>query len=206
MASNRRQHIVRVASGLIHVSGYHSTSLDAILQTSGVKKGNFYFYFRSKEELGFAVISHQVEIFRQEHLAPILSSPLGPLEKLGKILDALLEEQSRAKCRGGCPFGNMALELSDTHEGFRAQLQHVFGEMSDLFCGLLRQASSELREGTDFEEVSQFIVASVEGAIMLSKVHKGIAPMQRCIRQLKSHLDSLRRPAGPPAREGALLP
>src|SRR5574342_414435 len=51
-----RDQILNAASRLIHVQGYQSTSLDDVLRESGVGKGNFYYYFKSKEDLGYAII------------------------------------------------------------------------------------------------------------------------------------------------------
>ena len=50
-----RDQILDAASRLIYLRGYHCTSLDDVLRESGIGKGNFYYYFRSKEELGFAM-------------------------------------------------------------------------------------------------------------------------------------------------------
>ncbi|MBI2821190.1 MAG: TetR/AcrR family transcriptional regulator [Acidobacteria bacterium] len=202
--SGKREHIVQVASQLIHIKGFNNTSIDDILHQSGVKKGSFYFYFKSKEELGFAVIEHHMEQFRQDCLAPILESDCGPFDKLMRILDALEEEQTHTNCKGGCPFGNMALELSDMHEGFRVRLQEIFQGMTDLFYQLLSEASGEPYDGADLREVSQLIVATIEGGIMLSKVHKSILPMQECVRQLKNYLRMLSRAPAAAAGESSL--
>ena len=51
-----RDQILDAASRLIHLQGYHGTSLDDVLRESGVGKGNFYYHFRSKEDLGYAII------------------------------------------------------------------------------------------------------------------------------------------------------
>ena len=46
-----RDQILNAAARLIHIQGYQSTSLDDVLRESGVGKGNFYYYFKSKEDL-----------------------------------------------------------------------------------------------------------------------------------------------------------
>ena len=51
-----RDQILDAASRLISLRGYHCTSLDDVLRESGVGKGNFYYYFKSKEDLGYAII------------------------------------------------------------------------------------------------------------------------------------------------------
>ncbi len=191
--TEKREQIIKAASELIHVKGFNNTSIDDILQRTGVKKGNFYFYFKSKEELGFAVIEHHMEEFHRHCLAPILASEDTPFNKLIHVLDALETEQAEAHCCGGCPFGNMALELSDVHEGFRKRLQAIFQGLADFFQNLLKEAADELIDGVNLHEVSQFIVAGLEGGIMLAKVHKSIIPLHQCLRQLKQYLFALQR-------------
>src|SRR5260370_535648 len=59
-----REVILAAATRLIHVHGYNHTTLDDILRESGVGKGNFYYHFKSKEDLGYAILDQIVaEVF-----------------------------------------------------------------------------------------------------------------------------------------------
>src|SRR2546428_13702194 len=55
-----REAILKAASRLIHVHGYNHTSLDDVLRESGVGKGNFYYYLKSKEDLGYAILDQLI--------------------------------------------------------------------------------------------------------------------------------------------------
>jgi AcrR family transcriptional regulator len=58
-----RHLIFDAASRLIHLPGlrgYHCTSLEDVLRESNVGKANFYYYFKSKEDLGYAIIGRLV--------------------------------------------------------------------------------------------------------------------------------------------------
>src|SRR4026208_628749 len=65
-----RDQILNAATRLIHVQGYQSTSLDDVLRESGVGKGNFYYYFKSKEDLGYAIIDRTTRSFAQRSFGP----------------------------------------------------------------------------------------------------------------------------------------
>ena len=122
-----RDQILDAASRLIYLRGYHCTSLDDVLRESGVGKGNFYYYFRSKEELGFAIIDRLVLGFAERTLEPAFADAhADPVAQIHDFLDRLLENQRQRKCVGGCPMGNLASELSDVHEGFRQRLAGIF--------------------------------------------------------------------------------
>src|SRR5204863_1940339 len=122
-----RDQILDAASRLIHPQGYHGTSLDDVLRESGVGKGNFYYHFRSKEDLGFAILDQLVNRFVERTLEPCFSDPAAArLEQIRCFLDRVLDAQRKSNCVGGCFMGNLACELSDVHEGFRARLATVF--------------------------------------------------------------------------------
>src|SRR2546426_9154366 len=122
-----REAILEAASRLIHVHGYNHTSLDDVLRESGVGKGNFYYHFESKEELGYAILDQVIASFLAETLEPCFSDPEGRLlVQIRCFLDRVLEIQREQNCVGGCALGNLAAELSDVHEGFRTRLAVVF--------------------------------------------------------------------------------
>src|SRR5881275_588320 len=73
-----REAILEAASRLIHVHGYNHTSLDDVLRESGVGKGNFYYHFKSKEELGYAILDQAIASFLAETLEPCFSDPGRP--------------------------------------------------------------------------------------------------------------------------------
>src|SRR6266853_760092 len=118
-----REAILEAASRLIHVHGYNHTSLDDVLRESGVGKGNFYYYFKSKEDLGYAIIDRITQAFVERSLGPAFAdTDADPVTQIHGFLDRVLEAQRLRKCVGGCVMGNLASELSDVHEGFRQRL------------------------------------------------------------------------------------
>jgi TetR/AcrR family transcriptional repressor of nem operon len=186
-----RDQILNAAARLIHVQGYQSTSLDDVLRESGVGKGNFYYYFKSKEDLGYAIIDRITQGFVERSLGPAFAdAEADPVEQIHAFLDRVLEAQRQRKCVGGCVMGNLASELSDVHEGFRQRLAGIF----DLWRTHLAEAVSRgqvrgrLRADMDASRVAQFLVAGLEGSILLSKVTKDITVMERCVEELKRHL------------------
>src|SRR5215468_9172911 len=99
-----RDQILDAAGRLIHLQGYYCTSLDDVLRESGVGKGNFYYYFKSKEELGYAIIDRLVTGFLERTLGPAFADPEGdPLEQIQAFLDRVFESQRKRNCVGGCP-------------------------------------------------------------------------------------------------------
>jgi TetR/AcrR family transcriptional regulator, transcriptional repressor for nem operon len=186
-----REAILVAALRLMHVHGYNGTSLDDVLRESGIGKGNFYYHFRSKEELGYAILDQIVSTFVGQTLEPCFSDPTDPpLAQIGCFLDRVVQAQRDRQCRGGCAMGNLASELSDVHEGFRKRLASVFTTWHGRLAEALTEAKrrGEVVVGCDAEASARFLVASLEGAILLTKLSKDIGVMEQCVGELKRYL------------------
>lgn len=186
-----REAIVEAAVRLIHVHGYSSTTLDDVLRETGIGKGNFYYHFRSKEDLGYAILERIVASFMARTLEPCFADPdASALSQIRCFLDRVLEAQRQRNCVGGCVMGNLASELSDVHEGFRTRLAGIFTAWRARLTQALvdAQGRGQLSAGCRPEAVAQFVVASLEGAILLSKVTKDIHVMEQCVSELKRYL------------------
>jgi len=186
-----RDQILDAAARLIHLRGYHCTSLDDVLRDGGGGKGNFYYYFKSKEDLGYAIIDRIVQGFVQRTLEPAFADPgADPVAQLHGFLDRVLASQRERNCVGGCPMGNLASELSDVHEGFRQRLADIFAQWRIRLAEVLARgkARGAFRPDLDPGAAAQFLVAALEGAILMAKVTRDIAVMENCVDELKSHL------------------
>ena len=186
-----RDALVTAARRLMEVRGYLNTSLDDVLRESGVGKGNFYYHFRSKEDLGHAILDQIIGSFLERTLEPCFSDSEGHrLNQIRCFLNRVLEYQRERKCVGGCAMGNLASELSDVHEGFRARLASVFIAWQERLTLVLREAQSrgELVPGCQPEGVAHFLVAALEGSILLSKVTKNIGVMEQCVSEIERYL------------------
>jgi TetR/AcrR family transcriptional repressor of nem operon len=186
-----REAIIAAAKRLIRIQGYNATSLDDVLRESGVGKGSFYHYFKSKEDLGYAILDEIVASFLARTLEPCFADPGGrPLSQIRCFLDRVLEAQREAGCVGGCPLGNLASELSDVHEGFRARLAGVFAAWRERLTRALEEAQrrGDVTPECRAEAVAGFLVASLEGAILLGKVSKDVTLLDTCVAELKRYL------------------
>jgi TetR/AcrR family transcriptional regulator, transcriptional repressor for nem operon len=186
-----RDQILDTATRLIHLRGYHGTSLDDVLSGSGVGKGNFYYHFKSKEELAYAIIDRVVDAFIARTLEPIFADTAAdPIMQIHAFLDRVVDTHRQRNCVGGCPLGNLASELSDVHEGFRRRLAGIFTEWHGRLTEALErgQARGRVRQNCAPADGAQFLVASLEGAILLAKVTKDISVMEKCVGELKQHL------------------
>ena len=177
--SNRRTAILDAAARIINERGFTHTSVDDLIHATGLSgKSHFYHYFPSKEALGFAVLDRQFERFTQRGLA-ILSEPMiEPMDRLTLFIDTLVALQRERDAGYGSPFGNMAGELADAHEGFRKRLDVVFEQWARQLESLLEELRPRLRDGVDAARLARFIIASLEGGMLMTRVRRDLAVME----------------------------
>jgi len=180
-----RARVLDAAITLINRKGFRNTSVQDIIDQTGVKKGNLYFHFSGKHELGRSLI-HEAGGRYFKYLARSITSD-DPLGKISDILDAVLAYHRGRGFVGGCIFGNTALEMSDSDQDFSALVRDVFARWQDALAGLLGEAGrmGALPAGIKPEPMARHIVAAMEGSIMMARLHKSEEPIVECIGFIK---------------------
>ena len=184
--SDRKVQILDSAAELISERGYTQTSVDDVIKHAGLcGKSHFYHNFKSKEELGYAVLNRQFERFADRGLAVLREPMIDPIERLFLFIDSVVALQAQRGCRGGSSFGTLASELADAHEGFRQRIEMVFERWASQIQSLLWEVRPQLRDGTDTARLARFIIATLEGAVLMSRVTKEIEVMENIAEDLK---------------------
>ncbi len=183
---DRRSEILDAAAALITERGFRETSIDDVIKSSKLSgKSHFYHYFKSKEELGYAVLDRQFERFAERGLAILREPMIDPVERLGLFIDSLVAVQAARGCRGGSPFGSLAAELADSHEGFRARIDAVFERWAGQLQSLLWEGRGQLRADADPARLARFVIATLEGAMLVSRVSRDVEALQGIAQDLK---------------------
>ena len=200
-----RAKIIDQATTVFHRKGFLSTTINDLLAATGTTKGNLYFHFSSKEEVAAEVLRRAHERFRG-FLDTSLQGPT-PGAKLDNFFRQALERNRSKGFVGGCLFGNTALEASDTAPQLAALVAEVFSE----WIGTLRdtiaaaQVTGEVRRDLAAADLAGFVVSALEGAIMLSRLHKQEEPLAGVLSTLRCML-TLRPDDESPAHTGQASP
>lgn len=187
-----RRRIVGHATLLMYANGYARTSIEDVIRAAGITKGSFYFHFRSKEDLGYAVIENASR-FILGRLKEALEKPgLSSWERLEAMLREVQGIVEAADCTRGCILGNLALETSHDHPDFREAIAAAFREWWDLIASHLETMKAEGYLPPDFDcrAYAQFAVSALEGGIMMSKLTRDPGPMHTAVNLV---LDMLQR-------------
>lgn len=193
-AAATKQRILKAANQLFYVHGYNATGLDAIINQAGITKGNFYYYFKSKEILATAVLEWHFEQITKETQDLLQAKNLTPLSTLFAILDAIEARQFSQYGEGavcGCFVGNFTLEMSTDSEQVRAKVNSIFKRYLENFSNLLEQAKTtgEIPKSINPDEEASMILSLVEGALLLDKANQRPKAITQAIKFIKTHLD-----------------
>ncbi len=184
--TDRRSQIIDAAAHLIGQGGFATTSVEDVIREARLSgKSHFYHYFKSKEELGYAVLNRQFERFAERGLAILREPMIDPLERLGLFVDTLVALQVARGCKGGSPFGSLAAEMADAHEGFRERIELVFARWSAQLQSLLWEARPQLHDEVDTGRLARFVIATLEGALLMSRVDRDAAALRDIAFDLK---------------------
>ena len=175
-----RHELIKIGAEIISHQGFNSTGIGAVLKKAQIPKGSFYYYFPSKEDFGLAVIE-QLETEYLEKLDTIFKDrKLSPMQRLRKYLDYGVDNLEKTKCSRGCPFGNLGQEMAGQHEKFRLRLDSVFEKWKQRLVDCLSEAKKQkqIRANADVEQLADFLMTGLEGAMLRSKVAKSAKPMR----------------------------
>ena len=170
-----REKILSTAADLIHTRGFHHTSIQDILEAASVTKSNFYYHFDSKEQLAFEVLGERMRQFYAVAIGPSLENPsLNPAQRIQTFLDNLLAIGRSEFGELGCPFGNLAQEISSIHEPLRESLSMFFETCTESMeqCFEEGKQMGVFREELPSRRIAEFILAQIQGAFLLRKTHK----------------------------------
>jgi len=178
--TSSRESIIKHGARLVHSRGYNNTGLADILQAAGVPKGSFYFYFRSKDEFGLALVDYYWEFIRAMGETYLSDTGIPPLERFKGFIDAYHKIFEGMNHNCGCPIGNLMQEMSDLSDDFRKKVGDVYSRMQGFIAQLLEEARDrgDLSSEVDPARTAQFIMNSWEGAIMHMKLVKSSEPLK----------------------------
>lgn len=170
------QRIVDSARDLMYASSYADVGVAAICDLARVKKGSFYHFFSSKQELTLAVLDTYYTTYKDEIISIAFSSSLKPMERLAKFNTLVIKFQhdiyEQTGHIYGCPFGNLATEMATQDEVIRQKIGRLFTQLQQLLRDTLKEAmdSGDI-QSVDPDATARAMLAYIEGTMMLAKTH-----------------------------------
>lgn len=187
-----RERIIAAAAPIFNQHGYEGTSMQQLMDATGLEKGGLYRHFSSKEELAAEAFHFSVSQARKLRIGD-LDHIAGALPKLRYAVERFVEAPS--PIAGGCPLMNTAIDSDDGNPTLRDLAAQALRRWRN---GLARIAaegiqSGEIRLGTDPKRIANVIISTLEGALMLARIEASRTPLTDARAMLEDWFDSLGR-------------
>jgi TetR/AcrR family transcriptional regulator, transcriptional repressor for nem operon len=192
-----RRAIVEKAARVFNTKGYFGSSMTDLVRETGLEKGGIYNHFASKEELALEAFDYATALMR-ERSSSALEGREGALERLFAVVEVLGGQVDDPPVAGGCVVLNTSVESDDAHSELKERARVAMNGWLRFVGNITKEGvqTGELKPGTDPRETASVVVATLEGAVMLSRLYDDPAHMRRAMGHLKDHLKSVAQTRG----------
>jgi TetR/AcrR family transcriptional repressor of nem operon len=184
-----RRKLVEAAAPIFNRQGYEGSSLNDLMEATGLKKGGIYRHFSSKEELAAEAFDYTSESAWNARISHVDEEANG-IDKLKQIIANFID--CKPPVAGGCPILNTAIDADDGNPVLRARVAKALRCWVSRLQTIVEQARQrrETRPGVDPKAVATLIVASLEGALMMSRLQRDEEALRRVQLHLNQYLES----------------
>jgi len=179
-----REQIVEAADRLFYRQGYEHTSFADIADDVQISRGNFYYYFKTKDEILDAVIDRRLAD-RREMLARWEAETESPAERIRCYIKILVTNQADIK-RYGCPLGTLSSELAKLNHEAQGEAKALF----TLFRSWLRRQFEALGHEAEADALALHVLAASQGVATLANAYQDNAFIRREVEALFDWLDA----------------
>jgi TetR/AcrR family transcriptional repressor of lmrAB and yxaGH operons len=173
-----KEQILQAAARLFEKQGYHATGLNEILRESGTPKGSLYYYFpEGKDQIGAETALWSAGQMT-ERIRLGLAQAETPAEAVRFLALGIASAVEQSGFAAGGPLMMLAAESAVGSERVNAACREAYSQMQGVF-------SEKLSGDT---ALAEFVLATLEGAILLSRVQHSGDPLRRAAEQLYSYI------------------
>jgi TetR/AcrR family transcriptional repressor of nem operon len=176
--SDMKERLLDAAMDLIWENSYGATSVDAICDRAGAKKGSFYYFFKSKSELAAAALEDCWNKKKAE-MDSIFSPTIPPLERFDRyfdfVHDRLAEVQKKCGSILGCPFISVGSEVSTQDQIVRETIDRIMDRKVNYFVSAVRDAAAEgLIDAPDPVAKARALFSCYQGMMAQARIQNDI--------------------------------
>jgi len=184
-----RERIIRQAAPLFNQRGYEGSSMQEIMAATALEKGGIYRHFESKQELAAEAFDYA--------WAEALRARRHDLDQIENSVDKLLQfianfVERRGSVPGGCPLLNTAMDSDDGNTVLRARARKALEGWQEFLGEIIARGMrrGEINSKIDKGNLANVIIASLEGAIMISRLEQNADALRDAQAHLVNYLET----------------
>jgi AcrR family transcriptional regulator len=181
--TDKRDRLIQTATTLVYQHGFHQTTLAQIAQHAQVPLGTVYYFFKTKEALGDALVEHYLQEYRER--CQQWDQDPDPRARLDAFLRMMLDYAPQL-AQSGCWIGTLCGELHKQGGPLAEQATRIFDELLTWLAAQFRA----LGRGDESDDLALHLLSAVEGAALLTQSFHTPAYFEREARRLSEWLRS----------------
>ncbi|CAH0122260.1 MULTISPECIES: TetR/AcrR family transcriptional regulator [unclassified Paenibacillus] len=188
-----RERIIIQAAELFNQQGYAGSSVSDIMRVTGLRKGGIYNHFGSKDELALEAFDYAINRMRRKY-AEAIKGKTSSIDQLIAIVSIYRNIVEDPPLKGGCPLLNTAIESDDTHPALRDKAREAMEQFLKFIRIVINRGKrkGEILSSVDEASVSVYIVAAMEGGVMISQLYRDSGYMRHTLEHLTHYFESFR--------------
>lgn len=185
-----RERIIAQAAPLFNQRGFAGCSMQDVMEATGLEKGGLYRHFSSKEELAAEVFRYAVDRVNKLRSEKI-DHEHGAVTELRSMVHRFVE--IRSDVAGGCMIFNTAIEEDDGNPLLRELALKAIEDWKVRLSKIVERGvrSGEIRKGTVPRRVANVVIATLEGALTISRMEGTRTALEDAQHALDSFLDGI---------------
>ncbi|MDH5407344.1 MAG: TetR/AcrR family transcriptional regulator [Gammaproteobacteria bacterium] len=184
-ATANRNRIVDIADQLFYSKGFNQSSFTDIAEAADIPRGNFYYYFKTKDEILESVIDKRLSYIKSK-LAGYEAQYDSPQERILKFIEMFRDDAETLNLHG-CPMGTLNMELSKTQHELRGMAKQMF----DVYRNWLTEQFRALNTKSKPEELAMHLLVQTQGLAVMAQTYNDPELIKRETRELKRWVFSL---------------
>ena len=186
-----REKIIEQAAELFNCQGYFGASMSDIMRVTGLNKGGIYNHFESKEKLAVESFDYAINLIgRRMTLA--VENTTNAADKLMAVISVIENLGEDNPIPGGCPLLNTAVESDDAHPVLRERARLAMTRWRNRIRRITNEGikAGEINSSVDGDVLATILIATLEGAVMMSKLYDNPVHMRRAVGHLKQYIET----------------
>jgi len=173
-----RQEIIEKAAPVFNQHGFAGTKLNMLIEATGFQKGGIYCHFKNKTHLAREVFKHNLQLLKRNYQQE-MDKAVTPKAQLLAFVAAYKKFIIQPPLKGGCPLLNIAIEADDTDETNRLLVKNYINEWKEEIEMILQKGIDigDFNSDINITQAAFFIIAAIEGSIMLGQVKRSVGLM-----------------------------
>ncbi|WP_169570300.1 TetR/AcrR family transcriptional regulator [Sneathiella limimaris] len=184
-AAETREEIITAADKLFYEQGFEATSFSHIAEAVKISRGNFYYHFKTKDDILSAVIARRISD-REALLVQWEGAAKSPKDCIIAFIHILIQNQSKIMLYG-CPIGTLSTELAKLDHPGASDANRLF----DLFRTWLERQFQALGCGGESNHHAMHILMRSQGIATLANAFKDEAFVRAEVTALEDWLDQV---------------